>query len=181
MSTIARTIARKYFEERLGASFFFSGGGGDVSHAVKFFTSIAVQLANHIPSLRQYVYDAITKDIAGQSLHDQWCQLILRPLSRLGSSSSPSCYVLIVDALDECDKEEHIRIILQPLAETRSLKAVRLRVFLTRRPKIPIRHGFYQIPDRAHQYSTTYHHQLSTTTLVFFYSTVSSSLLVNAL
>jgi hypothetical protein len=115
-----------------------------------FFTSIAVQLANNIPSLRQYVYDAITKDIASQSLRDQWDQLILRPLSRLGSGSSPSCYVLIVDALDECNKEEHARIILPLLAEARALKAVRLRIFLTSRPEILIRHGFYKIPDRAH-------------------------------
>jgi hypothetical protein len=44
-STIARTIALRYSEQkRLGASFFFSRGGGDVSHAGKFFTSIAVQL-----------------------------------------------------------------------------------------------------------------------------------------
>ncbi|KAH7397941.1 hypothetical protein BKA64DRAFT_745489 [Cadophora sp. MPI-SDFR-AT-0126] len=50
-STIAHTIARKYFEEeRLGASFFFSRGGGDVSHASKFLTSIAVQLTDNIPS-----------------------------------------------------------------------------------------------------------------------------------
>jgi hypothetical protein len=153
-STIARTVARRYFEEeRLGASFFFSTGGGDVSHAGKFFTSIAVQLANNIPSLRQYIYDAITKrkDVASQSLRDQWCQLILRPLSRLGSSTSLSSYVLIVDALDECDKEEHIRIILLLLAEARTLKTVRLRVFLTSRPEIPIRHGFYQISDANHQ------------------------------
>src|ERR1700749_206636 len=38
-STIARTVARKYFEnEHLGASFFFSRGGGDVGHASMFFT-----------------------------------------------------------------------------------------------------------------------------------------------
>ncbi|KAH8659280.1 vegetative incompatibility protein HET-E-1 [Tricladium varicosporioides] len=153
-STIARTVARRYFEEeRLGASFFFVRGGGDISHAGKFFTSIAVQLANNIPSLRQYIYDAINKhkDIASQSLRDQWCQLILRPLLRLGSGSTPCSYLLIVDALDECDKEEHIRTILQLLAEARVLETIRLRVFLTSRPEIPIRHGFYQIPDAEHQ------------------------------
>ena len=90
-----------------------------MSHAGKFFTSIAVQLASNVPSLRQYIYDAITKckDIASQSLRDQWRQLILCPLSRLGSGLSPSSYVLIVDALDECDNEDNIRIILQLLAE----------------------------------------------------------------
>jgi hypothetical protein len=79
-STIARTIARKYLEEKcLAASFFFSKGGGDVSHAGKFFTSIAVQLVRNIPSLRQYICDATTTDIAGQSFRDQWSQLIFRP------------------------------------------------------------------------------------------------------
>jgi hypothetical protein len=53
----------------------------------------------------------------------------------------------VVDALDECDDENNIRIILQLLTEARSLKTVRLRVFLTSRLEIPIRHGFYQIPE----------------------------------
>jgi hypothetical protein len=153
-STIARTIARKYYkEERLGASFFFSRGGGDVSHAGKFFTSIALQLANNIPSLRHYICDAISnhKDIASQSFRDQWSQLILFPLSKLGSGSSSSSYVLVIDALDECDKDEHIRMILLLLAEARTLKTARLRVFLTSRPEIPIRHGFYQMPNSEHQ------------------------------
>jgi DNA replication protein DnaC len=53
-STIARTIAREYNErKRLGASFFFSRGGGDTSHAGKFFTSIAVQLADTSLSLKR--------------------------------------------------------------------------------------------------------------------------------
>jgi hypothetical protein len=56
-------------------SVFYSTGGGDVSHAGKFFTSIAVQLANNVPSLRNYIYNAITKreEVASQSLRDQWC------------------------------------------------------------------------------------------------------------
>ncbi|CZR52554.1 related to WD40-repeat protein (notchless protein) [Phialocephala subalpina] len=153
-STIARTVARKYFdEERLGASFFFSRGGGDVSHAGKFFTSIAVQLADNIPSLRHYICDAVIKrkEIASQSFRDQWSQLILGPLLKLGNSSSLSSYVLVVDALDECDKEEHIRMILQLLAEARTLKMVQLRIFLTSRPETPIRHGIHRIPQAEHQ------------------------------
>jgi len=87
-------VCRLFEEQGLGASFFFSRGGGDVSHAGKFFTSIAVQLANNVPSLRQYIYDATIKrkDVTSQSVRDQWYQLILRPLSRLGSGSSPSTY-----------------------------------------------------------------------------------------
>jgi hypothetical protein len=119
-STIARTIARRYFEEMpLGASFFFSRGGGDVSHAGKFFTSIARQLANTVPLLNQHICDAITDndDIANQSLQDQWQQLILRPLSKLDSNTPRSSYLIVIDALDECDSDNDIRMIVRLLAE----------------------------------------------------------------
>ncbi|KAF2176113.1 hypothetical protein K469DRAFT_700434 [Zopfia rhizophila CBS 207.26] len=153
-STVARTVAREYYEQkRLGASFFFSRGGGDVSHTGRFITSIAVQLANNVPGLHQYICDAITErsDIASQSLRDQWHQLVLRPLSKLDGDGYRSSYVLVVDALDECDDDNNIRIVIQLLAEARSLEMVRLRVFLTSRPEIPIRYGFREISDAAHQ------------------------------
>jgi hypothetical protein len=153
-STIARTVARRYFDQkRLGASFFFSRGGGDVGHAGKFFTSIAVQLAKNLPCLQQGICDAIVanSDIATQSLGDQWRQLILGPVSKLSGDSCPLAYVLIIDALDECDDDKNIQIILQLLAEVRSLKTVQLRLFLTSRPEIPIRYGFYDIPETEHQ------------------------------
>jgi hypothetical protein len=153
-STIARTVARKYSEEeRLGASFFFSRGGKDVSHAGKFFTSIAVQLANNAPAFQRGICDAVRgrNDIMIQSLHDQWRKLILGPLSKLHDDSCSPSYILVVDALDECDDDNNIRTILKLLAEARSLKTVRLRVFITSRPEIPIRHGVYQLPDVEHQ------------------------------
>jgi hypothetical protein len=65
----------------------------------------------------------------------------------LDGSHCHSSYILVVDALDECDGDNNIRIILQLLAEARSLRRVRLRVFLTSRSEIPIRYGFNQIPD----------------------------------
>jgi NACHT domain len=110
-STIARTVAREYFErKRLGASFFFSRGGGDVSHAGKFFTSIAVQLANNAPPLQRYICEAIRErsDIASKPLRDQWRQLVLGPLSKLNGNYYQSSYVLVVDALDECNDKNNI-------------------------------------------------------------------------
>jgi hypothetical protein len=122
-----------------------------VSHAGKFFTSIAVQLANNVPCLRQYIFDAIAEqsNIANLSLSDQWHQLVLSPLSRL--EKFHQSYVVVVDALDECEGDNDVRKILELLAEARSLKTVRLRVFLTSRPEIPIRHGIHRIPQAEHQ------------------------------
>lgn len=153
-STIARTVARRCLKQkRLGASFFFSRGGGDVGHAGKFVTSIAVQLASRVPSLDQYICDAIKerRDIASQSLQDQWQQLVICPLSKLSGSDSLFPYILVVDALDECDNDKDIRIIVHLLAEARSLKTACLRVFLTSRSEVPIRNGFGEVPDGEHR------------------------------
>jgi hypothetical protein len=62
-----------------------------------------------------------------------------------------SSLILVVDALDECDNKNHIQIILQLLAEARSLNTTRLRIFLTSRPEVPIELGFDRIPENEHQ------------------------------
>jgi hypothetical protein len=123
-----------------------------VGHAGKFVTSIALQLASSVPSLDQYVCDAIKerRDITSQSLRDQWQQLVVRPLSKLSGSGCQFPYIVVVDALDECDNNKDIRIIVQLLAEARLLKTARLRVFLTSRPEVPIRNGFGEVPDGEH-------------------------------
>jgi hypothetical protein len=159
-STIARTVARKYFEtDQLGASFFFSRGSGDVGQASKFFTTIAVQLASKSEPLQRHICDAIKKNsnIATQSLGDQWRQLILGPLSKLDAELRQSSYVFVIDALDECDNENDIRIILRLLAEARSLEAVWLRVLLTSRPETSIRHGLYQLSEIDHHDFVLHH------------------------
>jgi hypothetical protein len=153
-STVARTVAAEHARQgRLLGSFFFSKGGGDVGHAGKFVTSLAVQLAYNIPSLRQAVYEAISErsDVTSQSLKEQWHRLVLGPLSKLAGSANPSSYTLVIDALDECEGENDIRSILQVVADARSLETGRLRVFLTSRPEVPIRNGFIYIPSAQHQ------------------------------
>jgi hypothetical protein len=148
-STIARTIARKYYNEgRLGASFFFSRGGGDVSHAGKFFTSIASQLASQSNTLKGYICEAIAKDsdIAGKLLRDQWTHLILQPLSKLEAKSLQLPFLIMVDALDECNEDNDTRAILQCLVDLNGLETARLYICITSRPETPIRLGFRAMP-----------------------------------
>ncbi|KAF2176961.1 hypothetical protein K469DRAFT_605207, partial [Zopfia rhizophila CBS 207.26] len=106
----------------------------------KFVTSIAVQLATSISALRQYVNDAVTErsDIASRSLRDQWHELVFGPLSKLDGIGRRTLYVVVVDALNECDEENDIQVILHLLVEVRSLERVRLRVFLTSRPEMEL-------------------------------------------
>ncbi|KAK3299885.1 WD40-repeat-containing domain protein [Chaetomium fimeti] len=149
-STVARTVARRCHERgRLGASFFFSKGGGDLNNATKLVTTIARQLATAIPATKRHICEAIMrqKHIAEHSYWDQWDQLIIGPLSQLHGHSSPPTIVIVADALDECESERDIRALLRVFPTARSLTKVRLRLLLTSRPEIAIRHSLGGIPD----------------------------------
>lgn len=157
-STIARTIARTLDNQhRLGASFFFSRGQGDLGHARKLFTTLAVQLAYSLPSLKALICKALDAEynIAEQGLSDQWTKLIFRPLSKLERISPiRPPIVLVVDALDECERmdgKDDARIILRLLSKAKDLENIQLRIFVTSRPEIPIRHGFNAMSGLAHQ------------------------------
>jgi NACHT domain len=148
-STIARTIASSFSKKGyLGASFFFSRGGGDLGHAGKFVSTLAYQLANVSPSLKRLICEAMAKqiDITRQGLHNQWKELIVGPLLRLGSSQS--YFVFVIDALDECEHEDDVRLILQLFVQAKDLH---LRVFLTSREETAIRLGFRDMPEIIHQ------------------------------
>lgn len=153
-STIARTVADEWGNiERLGASFFFSKGGVDLGNATKFFTTIAFQLSQVSPDIKHYICEAVKKhpDIAQQALRDQWKRLVFGPLAMLKADSTPSPLVLVVDALDECDEDQDVKQVLQLLAEAKTLKTVRLRIFLTSRPETPIRLSFHNMSGNLHR------------------------------
>jgi hypothetical protein len=112
--------------ERLGASFFFTRGEGDLSNASKFFTTLArdlaIRLASSQPAISASIQRAIERnpDISQEGLREQWKNLILHPLSHLDGASrlsGPILYMLVVDALDECDGDDDIRLILQLLSK----------------------------------------------------------------
>lgn len=150
-STIAQTVAKHYYDldqKQLAASFFFARGGGDASHAGLFVTSIAVQVANDVPLLRDAVCKAINEcnDIIDRSLGDQWRRLVLEPFSCLEVTHTPSPYLIVIDALDECNSENDIQTILQLVSEARRFTSLRLRFLLTSRPDTVIRRGFQKIP-----------------------------------
>jgi WD40 repeat protein len=153
-STIALTIAREYFDnERLGASFFFSRGGGDLASARKFAVTIADQLAAVSPELRRHISNAVASNcrIHDLGLYEQWERLVLQPLSQLDPKLYPLPLLIVVDALDECDNEDDVRLLLQCLAAATAIESIQLRVFVTSRPDPPINLGFDNIPIEAHR------------------------------
>ncbi|OCL02878.1 hypothetical protein AOQ84DRAFT_392639, partial [Glonium stellatum] len=177
-STISRTIAQSFADKGiLGASFFFRRGHGDRGRTAFFFTTIIAQLVRRLPSLAPHICAAIEADptINEKSAKDQFDKLLANPIRTLPGHSQPSAMVIVVDALDECDALEHIRLVIQLLSQAKHFTSIRLRFFLTSRPELPIRLGFKDIsgkykdlvlheipkPDIEHDITAFLQHELS--------------------
>ncbi|PTB61114.1 hypothetical protein M431DRAFT_538258 [Trichoderma harzianum CBS 226.95] len=120
-STVSRTIAKSLVRTGyLGASFFFKRGDGDRGSSAKLFTTIAAQLAIMQTDIGPYVKDAIKLN------------------SDIDQRKS-GFIVIVIDALDECELEDDVKLIIRLFNYDKSLG---LRVFLTSRPELLIRLGF---------------------------------------
>ncbi|KAI9926047.1 hypothetical protein ASPWEDRAFT_25867 [Aspergillus wentii DTO 134E9] len=153
-STVALTIAHHLHENGLlGGSFFFSRGRGDLGSARKLFTTIASQLAAAAPGFKATLSAILSEspNIIRDGLQDQWNKLIIQPLNALPTTEKPKTCVMIIDALDECDDEDAIRLLLRLLPQIKLVTAVRLRILITSRPESLINLGFRRLPQDDHR------------------------------
>ncbi|KAJ5144433.1 hypothetical protein N7476_004949 [Penicillium atrosanguineum] len=158
-SRISRTVAKD--TNHLGASFFFKRGEGDRGNAKKFFPTLRRQLMLRISGLRSGVQEALRHDpdIASKSLNEQFEKLLLQPLLNLNQlGRQPQTTVIVIDALDECEHGQDIRTIIRLLLLLQQAKTVRLRIFLTSRPELPISLGFSR--DRESHISEATEHDI---------------------
>ena len=146
-STISRTIACGFnLRHQLGASFFFKRGEGDRSNASKFFTTIATQLVHSLPDLSLYLKKTLEMDpaVSTKTMREQFEKLVFGPLSEL---ARPLKILMVIDALDECENEDHIKLILHLLRRIQDLRSIKMSILVTSRPELPLRVGFKQIPN----------------------------------
>lgn len=140
--------------QSLGASFFFKRGEGDRGNARRLFPTIARQLAINIPEIVPVLQKAVHENpgIITKTMREQFEKLLLQPLHSLERPTIPiRAMVIVIDALDKCDGDGDIRLILQLLPQLQNLGAVRLRVPLSSRPDLPIRLGFLKITGDDHR------------------------------
>jgi hypothetical protein len=171
-STIARTVARRCSDDGLlGATFFFSRGGGELETARTFVTTLAVQLARRHQLLRAAICGAVRAqpNIAAQLLSDQWRNLVLKPCGLLANAAAqrtrahptPAPLVLVVDALDECKAPAEVEFVLELLSETLGIMATPLRILVTSRPEITVRAGLDSMNARQRRHVILHHVQPS--------------------
>ncbi|KAF6785759.1 vegetative incompatibility protein het-e-1, partial [Colletotrichum sojae] len=143
-STITRTVADSFAgEKRLVAGYFFKRGEQGRNDTARLFPTLAMQLAGAIPSfkchLRKSLYDTDRDAVEKKGLEVQFEKLLWVPLKDLPSiEANHVSKVIIVDALDECERPDHLPRVLVLLSKLNNIATVRLRVLFTSRsdPKI---------------------------------------------
>ncbi|KAL8402643.1 hypothetical protein RB596_009126 [Gaeumannomyces avenae] len=146
-STISRTVTKTLADKKVpSASFFFKKGEGDRGGAAMFFTTILDQLLPQLPALAPHIQKAIESDpaIVDKNKREQFEKLFLEPLGKC-KGDVPGLLAVVVDALDECDREEDATALVRLLSKAKEATSIRLRFFVTSRPELPIRLGFKEI------------------------------------
>ncbi|CAI0655321.1 unnamed protein product, partial [Colletotrichum noveboracense] len=137
-STIGRTIVDTFAgENRLAAGYFFKRGEQGRINTTRLFPTLAAQLAETIPAFK----DCLQKSLRGldrdamekKGLEVQFNQLLWRTLADLALETSRLTKVIIIDALDECERPEHLRQILALLSKFGTFTTMCLRVLVTSR------------------------------------------------
>ncbi|GAM89519.1 hypothetical protein ANO11243_075580 [Dothideomycetidae sp. 11243] len=155
-STVARTIAQKLNEQKiLGASFFFKRDVDGRDNAGRLFTTLASQFADYNCEIGRSIATAMKKTHVpwdDQVLEDQLNGLLVDPLEDAASRTTlPSSLVIVIDALDECQNEREIEVIVNELAQVHLNSSTRLRIVITSRPEHPIRSIFEELQLDCHK------------------------------
>ncbi|KAL8671687.1 MAG: hypothetical protein Q9168_003809 [Polycauliona sp. 1 TL-2023] len=153
-STITTTLASKLKENLCPlASYFFERGHSELAHVQKLIPTIVRQLAKFSPAYLLSVLAAIKADPdvgSSADLREQYEALLLGPLRQIqpsGPSDKP--FIIIIDALDECDDEQDLRMLINLFATTTDLPNLRIKIFVSSRPDL-LRHGFEDMPSILH-------------------------------
>ncbi|RYP58958.1 hypothetical protein DL771_011047 [Monosporascus sp. 5C6A] len=139
-----------------GASYFFKSGDDDRGRAYKLFSTLAAQLIHRRPALMPYIWAAINRDpaVCDMARRKQFEKLILEPLSKFSmiplSLGKNNPTIIIIDALDECESADDVKLLIRVFRRARTLRSAGLKIFLTSRPEIPIRLG-HQVIEGKYQ------------------------------
>ena len=151
-STIARTLVHRFAKlesEFIVVSFFFKRGETDRSGIAKLFSTLAAQLASAEPAMARHIKTLLETEpnIMHKTMTEQYETLFLKPVSAAlakdTTNQPPRKVMIVIDALDECERDEDIRLIIRLLSRDHTSESVsKFRLFVTSRPDLPMRLGF---------------------------------------
>ncbi|KAI6128085.1 hypothetical protein EDD16DRAFT_1892622 [Pisolithus croceorrhizus] len=143
-TAVSHTVCEKmHTNGQLGASFFFSRDEADRRRVASVIPTLAYQLASVNSVYRRKLCDVLKAhpDAPSHAQQYQLKELLLDPLKEVPSLPP---YLIILDALDECDKErameggDLIPLILRELPNS----GLNIKVLITSRPERSIKNMF---------------------------------------
>ncbi|CCO33531.1 Vegetative incompatibility protein HET-E-1 [Rhizoctonia solani AG-1 IB] len=129
-TTIAYTVCSELDKAfQLGASFFCSRTIPECRQVKNIIPSIAYQLARFSVPFRCALANVLDQDPDAhiRSLNIQYQKLIVEPLAGV-ESSLPLDFIVVIDALDECDNEHSVSKILDLLLSTTHITPIRFLI-----------------------------------------------------
>jgi hypothetical protein len=159
-TAIARSVADLAEQQGLlGGCFFFSRTDTALQSAKVVLPTIAYQLAKWRPALRQPLCDAIDSDweIAERTMKEQTEYLFVQALS--GITSPVPRALLVVDALDECNKIDGCEggPLVPLLVRCLGQLPFSLKLFITSRDEPSIRRMVDSLPAQYSMHKTALH------------------------
>ncbi|PCD25239.1 hypothetical protein AU210_014347 [Fusarium oxysporum f. sp. radicis-cucumerinum] len=138
-STIARSIVHTFDKDkRLVAGYFFKRGEQDRNDTSRLFSTLAMQFVDNVSSFKECLrqsLEGLDKDAVEKiNLETQFHKLLWHPLENLQlNEKGPLQRIIVIDALDECERPEHLIRVLELLFRLCTVSKFRLRVLITSR------------------------------------------------
>ncbi|TDL15069.1 hypothetical protein BD410DRAFT_796718 [Rickenella mellea] len=177
-SAISHTVSRQFNElKRLGSSFFFDKDRDETCHPENVFCTIARDLADLDPYIRDQLWKAIGNNRSlrlTRSVKEQFERFILNPTKDMEELGTNGPLVIVIDALDKCGDAASREGIVDILARRISELPSNFRFLVTSTPEVDIISAFSRQPLVIHKkmeeiertttdadISTFVHHQFS--------------------
>jgi hypothetical protein len=161
-TALSHTLCEKlHANGQLGASFFLSRDEADRRRVASIIPTLAFQLASVNSAYRRKLCDVLKEhpDAPSRAQQYQLKELLLHPLKEVPSLPP---YLIIIDALDECDKErgteggDLIPLILRELPTS----GLNIKVLITSRPERSIQEMFKVTGHEINIHDTTVLHDM---------------------
>ncbi|KAF3931384.1 hypothetical protein ABW19_dt0200605 [Dactylella cylindrospora] len=156
-STIARTVAEELSNRKcLAASFFFARGRGNLGSTAQLCMTLAYQFISRIPGYSRRLATILQRNYktTEKSLRDQWELLVSRPFLGFNEYGIPRLpglhrpFVVVIDALDECDREDDAITVIELFAKLGKSSAIPIKLFVTSRLQlVPLCESYSSSPD----------------------------------
>lgn len=150
-STISQTLCERLDKENLlGASFFCSRESKDLRQVERIVPTLAYLMARQSKEYRDQIMVALEADstLASQGIKRQFESLFMHPLQNVHRTENNWYFILVIDALDECEDRDATQNIISILRDMPAEFYSHVHIFISCRPEYYIQREFERTSNK---------------------------------